>query len=172
VSPARTAETLREAFELHSWIVADSGCWEWADARDFHGYGALTYEQRTRKAHRVAYESWVGPVPDGHHVLHSCDNPPCINPDHLSTGTHADNMRDMAARARSGKTKLTWDQVRDIRTRAGQSGASMAREFSVSTDAIYRILRGDTWRYGAMAPLGNTKQRAGGRLVKVYRRTV
>jgi len=147
MSPTRTAETLRGAFELHSWNITDSGCWEWADARDTRNYGALRYERVTLKAHRVAYELWVGAIPDGHGVLHSCDNPPCINPDHLSTGTHADNMRDMASRARSCKTKLSWDQVRDIRTREGHSGSSMAREFFVSRATVYRILHGETWRH-------------------------
>jgi HNH endonuclease len=77
------------------------GCWEWQGVKDPCGYGRLTIGSRTDGtrqpaacAHRVAYEMWVGEVPDDSHVLHKCDNPACVRPDHLWLGSNADNIRD------------------------------------------------------------------------------
>lgn len=72
-------------------------CWEWTGYRNNRGYGKIDRAY----AHRTSYEVHVGPIPDGMEVMHSCDNPPCINPRHLSLGTHLDNMRDMARKGRS-----------------------------------------------------------------------
>lgn len=82
----------------------DGGCWEWTGPKDKDGYGtiALVTEgmRRTYRTHRVAYQIWRGPVPDQAVVMHACDNPRCINPDHLRVGTHADNMADKMSRGR------------------------------------------------------------------------
>src|SRR5688572_21172947 len=78
-------------------------CWPFNGAPDKDGYrrfrpgGAAVPTQR---AHRVAYALWIGPVPDGCFVLHSCDNPACVNPGHLWAGTHDDNMRDCRSKGR------------------------------------------------------------------------
>lgn len=74
-----------------------SECEEWQGPRSRAGYGRVGRGY----AHRVAYERLHGPIPAGMVVRHRCDNPPCVNPAHLELGTHADNMRDMAARGRS-----------------------------------------------------------------------
>lgn len=87
-----------------SRTVRAGECWIWQGATDQHGYGNTTRNGRGVKAHIRAYEAWKGPIPAGAKVLHSCpggDNPGCCNPDHLRTGTQADNMRDMAVRGRS-----------------------------------------------------------------------
>jgi len=85
------------------WAKVDKtgDCWEWTGARFHHGYG-LFYESasvRTR-AHRFAYETLAGPIPPGVLVLHRCDNPPCVRPEHLFLGTQADNVADMIAKGR------------------------------------------------------------------------
>lgn len=73
-------------------------CWPWIAGRFASGYGAFKRGDKIVRAHRVAYELYRGPVADGMHVLHSCDNPVCCNPRHLRVGTHGDNMRDRQAR--------------------------------------------------------------------------
>ncbi len=78
-----------------------NGCWVWIGALDTLGYGHLTIKRKLRLAHRVSWELANGSIPDGLHVLHHCDNPPCVNPSHLFLGTHLDNMRDMIAKGRS-----------------------------------------------------------------------
>lgn len=78
-------------------------CIPWDRAVDRDGYGRAKHEGKTWKAHRLAYVLAFGPIPAGLEVRHSCDNPPCVNVDHLSLGTHAENMQDMVDRGRSGR---------------------------------------------------------------------
>lgn len=78
-----------------------NGCWNWRGARYRKGYGRISIDGRQVAAHRTAYRLAHGEIPDGLVVRHRCDNPPCINPDHLEVGTAADNSRDMVERGRS-----------------------------------------------------------------------
>jgi hypothetical protein len=84
---------------------------------------------------------WVGPIPDGLQVRHTCDNPPCCNPAHLLLGTQADNCRDMVVRRRSGVEKLTPDNVREIRSRPWRRGDNTrwAAEFGVHPYTISAV---------------------------------
>lgn len=78
-------------------------CWIWTGAQGHHGYGRIGiggHDGPTVLAHRVAWELSNGPVPEGLCVLHRCDNPPCVNPDHLFVGTQADNIRDCKEKGR------------------------------------------------------------------------
>lgn len=79
----------------------DDGCWVWLGAKDRDGYGRVMVDGRTMGAHRIAYEESHGPVPDGLVVMHSCDNPSCVNPDHLRVGTQAENIQDRDAKGRT-----------------------------------------------------------------------
>lgn len=72
-------------------------CWIWTGPTNNHGYGRFG---GSRYAHRVSYQLAHGPIPPGMVVLHRCDNPPCVNPDHLSLGTQRDNVRDMVTKGR------------------------------------------------------------------------
>lgn len=83
-----------------SKVTKTDGCWVWAASRGRQGYGHFDLDGKIEKAHRVAYQLVLGPIPDGAFILHSCDNPPCVNPAHLRVGTHVDNMRDMVERQR------------------------------------------------------------------------
>lgn len=69
-----------------------SGCWTWTGSKYRNGYGWLKVFGKVVSAHRYSYELHKGPIPDGLHILHSCDVKDCVNPDHLRPGTHAENM--------------------------------------------------------------------------------
>lgn len=83
-----------------------TGCDEWPGARNLDGYGQIRLDGRTLGAHRIVYELLVGQIPDGMCVMHACDNPPCVRREHLSVGSHADNMRDAARKGRMRRAAL------------------------------------------------------------------
>lgn len=128
-------------------------CWEWQAARTTWNYGAFWYKGRDVGAHRVAWELAHGD-PGEFQVLHTCDNPPCVRPDHLFLGTQAANMRDMQAKGRSlvgeahPQAKLSVADVVLMRAMyAEQRGdqVTLAAYFGVSPDTVSRILSGKNW---------------------------
>jgi hypothetical protein len=128
-------------------------CWEWTWGVNKSGYGKTTIAKRFVYAHRLAYEMAVGPIPSGLLVLHKCDNPRCINPNHLEIGDYAKNSADMSARGRStrgerGARKLTKQQVEQIRQMAihGHTQRAIAKLFNVAQASVWRIVSGKAWR--------------------------
>jgi hypothetical protein len=81
-------------------IAGPKDCWEWTAAKDKNGYGFFRFDDKQQKAHRVAWQLEIGPIPDEMHICHVCDNPPCVNPNHLFLGTPKDNMQDKLAKGR------------------------------------------------------------------------
>ena len=81
-------------------VDKSSGCWVWLLCTKAYGYGHLKVNGKTRRAHRVSWEEFNGTIPKGAYVLHTCDNPSCVNPKHLFLGTQAHNMRDMKSKGR------------------------------------------------------------------------
>lgn len=134
-------------------------CWRWSGQTDSDGYGRLRVSKRPVRrllAHRVSWTLAFGPIPDGLYVLHRCDTPPCVRPDHLFLGTDADNHRDAVSKGRqargerSGSAKLTAEHVQAIRARyaAGDGTmASLAREYGVGSPSISNIVTGKTWEH-------------------------
>lgn len=86
-----------------SHVDVSGECWVWLGCRNHRGYGLFGVNGKCRSAHRVAYEIAHGIIPDGLFVLHRCDNPACVRPDHLWLGTHADNMNDRNVKGRTAK---------------------------------------------------------------------
>lgn len=154
----RAIRSLRERFYALGWTIAPSGCWEWAASRNARGYGQISSGPRdadgkTRPllAARVSWELHRGPIPEGLVICHRCDNPPCVNPDHLFLGTRSDNNADMAAKHRTlngerrPQAKLTDTQVEEIRARHAAGGIThnaLAEEYGVSQPAISLIISG------------------------------
>ncbi len=87
-------------------VIKTNGCWEWIGARCLTGHGKFWYNKRLGEAHRFSYEIHVGSIPKGMVICHKCDNPPCVNPEHLFLGTMKDNSQDMMAKGR-GKGQFT-----------------------------------------------------------------
>lgn len=146
---------------LHfGWTVLPSGCWQWDGYyKSKGGYGNFKYQGKHYMAHRAAYEVWVGPIPEGHWVLHKCDYPPCMNPADLFTGTRQDNIDDMVAKGRhvpaigtrSGNAVLTSEEVtklRETRAETGLSYPKLASLFGISTSQAYRIVRHESRKDG------------------------
>jgi hypothetical protein len=105
---------------FNGWDVTEEGCWEYRGPRFANGYGQVKVDGTPQLAHRLSYQLWVGEIPDGAVVRHKCDNKPCLNPDHLETGTQFENVQDRnergrTARGNQGVGKFTDDQVRAIR---------------------------------------------------------
>ena len=91
---------------FNSRYSKSSGCWIWTSAKSGNGYGAITLRRKSMAAHRVSFIIHKGEIPDGLIVMHSCDVPLCVNPDHLSLGTHRDNAADMVAKGRHAHGEL------------------------------------------------------------------
>lgn len=120
------------------------GCWIWNAATDPKGYGAFRYEGKTQIASRVSYQLYKGNVPSGLHVLHTCDNPSCVNPDHLFLGTNDDNVEDRKSKGRRvGRLKvLDPKQLEELIAMLGKGDLSyreISRRTSISRETIRRV---------------------------------
>lgn len=139
---------------------SEGGCWLWQGAKAaVSGYGRITVGSRsdgTRRnvsTHRYSYEQYRGEIPDGMFVCHHCDNPSCVNPDHLFLGTPSDNMADKVTKGRQAKeewhgmAKLNWRDVHDIRgrLREGARQVDLSKQFGVSQSQISAVKRGISW---------------------------
>lgn len=133
-------------------------CWIWTGAlsgRAPHQYGFMRLSQprRMAKAHRLAHEHWIGRIPDGLVVLHSCDVSECVRPDHLSSGTLLENSAQMRERDRSGRgirhpmAKLSEIDVLEIRQRCarGEVQKRVAKSFGITHQTVSKIALRKSW---------------------------
>lgn len=136
-------------------------CWLWIGGREHYGHGRLTIRGIVWKAHRLSWVLHFGPIPDGLFVLHQCDNPPCVNPEHLFLGTQPDNVHDMQAKGRgrtaqqfgiaNPMTKAPNGDVVIIRERYAVGGVTqkaLGIEFGLSQTQIGRIVRRERRQHG------------------------
>jgi len=133
-----------------------TGCIEWTGYRLPKGYGQISVGGRSGKmtlAHRLAWTLKHGPIPEGMKVLHSCDNPPCCNEDHLFLGSTTDNISDKVEKGRCPngqghyKSSLTETEVAEIRRRvsSGEKQRKIAADFGVSDTVISKIKSRSSW---------------------------
>lgn len=144
-------------------LPGDDACWEWVACCNDFGYGQFWADVRVAPAHRISWTMRNGPVPDGLHVLHKCDNPRCVNPNHLFLGTNIDNVHDRHTKGRDGHgevrgethgmVKLTEARVRELRSRYGDGRPATRRalgvEFGISQTTVYRIATRRLWKHVA-----------------------
>lgn len=130
-----------------SKVTKTEGCWLWNASKCSSGYGTFGYEGRVESAHRVSLKL-SGVDPKGYIVLHTCDNPACVNPAHLTLGTHADNMEDMKRKGRKS-SKLSPDDVRAIKKLLADSMSQtkIAAMFNVNQSQISYIKSGKYWSH-------------------------
>ncbi len=135
----------------------DGSCWPWTGTRIPKGYGYFSLGGKKRRAHRLAWVFSSGPIPTGLHVLHRCDNPPCVNPAHLFLGTNRQNVDDMLVKGRSprspgvrnGRATITESAVREIRDAAahGESQRTIARRLRITDSLVSMIVLQKIWKH-------------------------
>lgn len=150
------------SFWMHSSVLSSllkraskvGSCLEFPIIPSNRGYACISIKGRRWRVHRLVAILAGKAKSTDRCVRHSCDNRSCINPEHLSGGTYADNARDMVMRGRSAKGeragahRLTADQVKYVREQGhSRSGRQLAKELAVSHETIYKILRNQTWRH-------------------------
>lgn len=128
----------QDAWEIFMRVVTKDkkrGCWLWQGVRKSNGYGIVSSKGLPSAAHRIAYELFVGPIPPGSHILHACDNPPCVNPKHLHLGSHQDNMREARERNLMRKGENHWTNRIPERLARGNRHRSRTQPESVTRGA-------------------------------------
>jgi len=143
-----TKETFYQRFE-----VMPNGCWEWRSHMEPDGrYGCFHFQTKRWRAHRASYFFHYGEFDQTLYVCHTCDNTLCVNPQHLFLGTHQDNMDDRNSKGRSargeqnGDSRLTEDQVRDIRSSTLRTG-ELVKKYKVSKVTILKIKQRKSWKH-------------------------
>ena len=139
------------------WSKVDKSgdCWEWLAGKNKKGYGQFHISRKQLGAHRVSWELTNSEIPEGLCVLHRCDNPGCVNPDHLFLGTAQDNSDDKISKGRDSRlkgedlpqSKLTWKDVREIRSIYPLlTQQQLATAYGVGQASIWEIVHNMRWK--------------------------
>ncbi len=139
-------------------VSKSNDCWNWKAGKNPAGYGRFNVSGKNELAHRVSYKIHIGKIPAGLYVLHSCDNPSCVNPEHLWIGSGSDNIRDMDKKGRrvvvpcpgerNGYSKLTNRAVGFIRKNKHKlTRRLLAKRFGVCMSTISYVWGFRIWRH-------------------------
>lgn len=134
-------------------VVDSNGCWIWGLSKNRFGYGRSCYRGKEISAHRLSYIVYNGEIPEGMIIRHKCDNPLCVNPGHLLTGSHSDNALDAINRGRNakgeriGNSRLTESQIFDIRENSHLTLKQQADKHGVCRQTIANVINRHTWAH-------------------------
>lgn len=159
--PIRFCKGHRESppIEERFWMKVNKtdGCWLWMGGKDGDGYGGFWLEGKPISAHRYSYQLNIGPIPEGLLVLHTCDQPACVNPAHFFLGTKKDNAIDREQKGRSrdsrgekqGAAKLTEVKVRQIfqDSKNGMSQKKIADKHAIHPSSVSKVLLKQVWAW-------------------------
>jgi len=156
----------RKPLDVRFWervdVRGEDECWPWVGSVVERGYGVLFIQgEDSVLAHRYSWTIHNGLIPDGLFVCHHCDNPPCVNPQHLFLGTNLDNIQDMVRKGRhtigerNARAKLTSDQVlrvRELYSSGKYTQEELADMFKVCVSNVYQIVTGKIWKHLLVHP--------------------
>lgn len=153
-TPFNREKSFQERFEDKVELIPFSTC-HWWTANVSRRYGQIQRNGKPTRAHRAAYELYIGPIPQGVYVLHECDEPLCVNPKHLFLGTSQDNTDDMVSKGRDKKafgarhysTELTEKDILKIRNLSGiVPQREIGRMFGLAQSSISLIINNKNWK--------------------------
>ncbi len=145
---------IRQRFYSHIIVNSDNECWEWQGAKDHKGYGRSYYKGKTVSASRLSWILEHGDIPEDMHVLHTCDNPVCINPNHLFIGTNLDNKIDQQNKGRTSHGEQHWNHklnaekvigIRVMKQCKIRTGL-IAKFYSISMSTVCDVIARRTWK--------------------------
>lgn len=147
-------ESSRQRFSTKYELNSINGCWEWKTSFHPTGYGAFWFRGDSRYAHRVSWIFNRGEITDSLHVLHRCDNPRCVNPDHLFLGTQQDNVADRDRKGRGAKVigpkrKFSPVDVRricDLHNRSGITLTALSKMYNCTLGTIKKVADGTHYK--------------------------
>lgn len=141
--------------DFWSNVNKTDGCWEWKRAKNKRGYGVYSFENKKQLTHRLSYMFTHGELPSSILVCHKCDNPKCVNPDHLFAGTQTDNMNDMVIKG-SGRNnynrKISIEDIKIIRAKyphCPKDGTvkELAKKYGINESSMTKIINRKTYKH-------------------------